>query len=538
MHDKANPSNISGKPPSKPPRPAPPKSGSRKRILLNVAATYSQSLFTLAVGVFSLRWVYNALGKDAFGLFNVVGSVIGFSAVFNSVMANSNSRFFAIAIGEGRRLGPEHGRRELSAWFNTSFSVHLVLATILCAILWPVGDWMILHRLKILPEHLDVSRKIFSISLTMLFIGIVNAPYHAIYTAKQYIFVRNMTAMLKSVLVAAEGWWLLHFSGNRILGHSIASALIGIAIQILLMGLALRAFPETRLRPRLWFDRKRLRKLFSYASYTMFGSLGGFFAGPCISFVVNLFLGTGANAVIGVGRRFARSMEHLAEAITSAIFPEVSSRVGAADKARAENMAVLSSFLSCLPTCMIGVPLLFWMREILVLLLKHPPQGSATVVCILIAASLILRMTSCYQMLVYASGRIKWYQMTLGTINMTCALVLWILLKCGVGLLPALGIALILPRAVLSVSRIFFARHIVKIDPTRFVRLVFVPLALCFAVSIAFCALFRQVAGGAVWWTVLCTGVNAALILTLAFRFHPAHEIRDMPGRILAKIRK
>ena len=123
-------------------------------------------------------------------------------------------------------------------------------------------------------------------------------------------------------------------------------------------------------------------------------------------------------------------------------------------------------------------------------------------------------------------------------VYMTCALVLWILLKCGVGLLPALGIALILPRAVLSVSRIFFARHIVKIDPTRFVRLVFVPLAICFAGSIAFCALFRQVAGGAVWWTVLCTGVNAALILTLAFRFHPAHEIRDMPGRILAKIRK
>ena len=534
----AEPSKNSNEAPARAHRPASPRSGSKKRILLNVAATYSQSLFTLAVGVFSLRWVYNALGKEAFGLFNVVGSVIGFSAVFNSVMANSNSRFFAIAIGEGRRLGAEHGRRELSAWFNTSFSVHLTLAVILCSILWPVGDWMILHRLKISPEHIVVSRKIFCISLTMLFLGIVNAPYHAIYTAKQYIFVRNMTAMLKSALVAAEGWWLLHFSGNRILGHSVASALIGISIQALLMGLALRAFPETRLRPRLWFDRKRLRKLFSYASYTMFGSLGGFFAGPCISFVVNLFFGTGANAVIGVGRRFSRSMEHLAEAITSAIFPEVSSRVGAADKARAENMAVLSSFLSCLPTCMIGVPLLFWMRDIMLLLLKTPPEGSATVVGILVVASLILRMTSCYQMLVYANGRITWYQMTLGTINMTCALVLWILLKRGVGLLPSLGVALILPRTVLSVSRIFFARHIVKIDPMRFVRLVFVPLTVCFAFSIALCGLFRQIAGGAVWWTVLCTGVNAALILAFAFRFHPAREIRDMPRRILARLRK
>jgi O-antigen/teichoic acid export membrane protein len=511
---------------------------SKKRIVLNVAATYSQSLLTLAVGVFSLRWVYNALGKEAFGLFNVVGSVIAFSHVFSSVMANSNSRFFAIAIGEGRRLGAEHGHRELSAWFNTSFSVHLMLAVILCSILWPVGDWMIRHRLVIPPEQLAVSRKIFCISLTMLFIGIVNAPYHAIYTAKQYIFVRNMTAMLKSALVAVEGWWLLHFSGNRILGHSIAHALIGILVQVLLMGLALHAFPETRLRPRLWFDRRRLHQLFSYASFTMFGSLGGFFAGPFISFVVNLFFGTGANAVIGVGRRFARSMEHLAEAITSAIFPEVSTRIGAADKARAENMAVLSSFLSCLPTCMIGVPLLFWMPDILTLLLKNPPAGSATMVCILIAASLLQRMTSCYQMLVYASGRIKWYQMTLGTINMSCAAVLWILLKFGAPFLSAVGIALILPRAVLSVGRIFFARHILRIDPWRFVRLILVPLSVCFAASLAFCSIFRSRSGGAIWWTVICTGANALLVAALAFRFHPAREIREMPGKVLSRFRK
>lgn len=532
------PSEAVGDPPSGADRPRRPAGGSKKRIFLNIAATYSQSLFTLAVGVYSLRWVYLALGKEAFGLFNVVGSVIAFSHIFSSVMANSNSRFFAIAIGEGRRLGEDHGRKELAAWFNTSFSVHLTLAVIVCSILWPVGDWLILHRLVIPPEHLAVSRKIFCISLTMLFIGIVNAPYHAIYTAKQYIFVRNITAMLKSLLVAVEGWWLLHFSGDRILGHGIAHALIGIVMQVLLMGLALHAFPETHLRPRLWFDRERLRKLFSYASYTMFGSLGSFFSGPCISFVVNLFFGTGANAVIGVGRRFARSMEQLAEAITSAIFPEVSTRIGAADKARAENMAVLSSFLSCLPTCMIGIPLLFWMKDILVLLLDRPPEGSATAVCFLVVSSLVLRMTSGYQMLVHASGRIKWYQMTLGTVNMGCALVLWILLKCGVSFLPALGVAWILPKTILSVGRLFFARHILKIDPRRFARLILVPLVACFAFSLSFCALFRATAGDAVWWTVLCTVANALLVAVFAFRFHPAPEIRTLPRKVLQKLKR
>jgi len=511
---------------------------SKKRIALNVVATYSQSLFSLAVGIFSLRWVYLALGKDSYGLFSVVGSIIGFAGIFNSVMANSNSRFFAIAIGEGRKIGAEHGRRELSAWFNTSFSVHLVLASVLCAVLLPIGEWLILHRLKIPPEHLAVSRIIFRISLATLFMAVVNAPFHAIYTAKQYIFVRNMTAMLQTALTACEGWWLLHFSGNRILGHSIAHALILLAVKLLLMGLALRAFPETRLHARLWFDKQRLRKLFSYASFTMFGALGGFFSGPCVNLVANLFFGTSANAVIGVGRRFTRSIEHLSEAITSAIFPEVTSRVGASDLRKAENMALLSSFLSCLPVCALGIPLLFWMPAVMKLLLKEPPEGAAPVVCFLVVASMILRMTSGYQMLVHASGRIKWYQMTLGTVNMCCALVLWILLSCGTPLVPALGVAWILPRSVLSVGRIFFARRIVGADPARFLRIVFLPMAACLAVAIATSATFLSLAGDDPRWIVPCMLLNSALVGVLVVRCHPESAIRNLPGRILARIRK
>ncbi len=511
---------------------------SKKRILLNVAATYSQSVFSLAVGIFSLRWVYLALGKEAYGLFSVVGSVIGFAAVFNSVMANSNSRFFAVAIGKGRNLGEDYGRRELSAWFNTSFSVHLVLAVALCAILWPVGDWLILHRLKILPEHLAVSRVVFRISLATLFLATLNAPYQAVYTAKQYIFVRNAMNMLQTSFLAGEGWWLLHFSGNRILGHSIAQASILVAVNALLMCLALHAFPETRLSPGLWFDRKRLRELFSYAVFTMFGSFGGFFSGPCVNLVANLFFGTGANAVIGVGRRFSRAMEQLSEAITSAIFPEVSSRVGAADRVRAENMAVLSSFLSCLPTCMVGVPLLFWMPDVLELLLKTPPEGAAAVVGILFVSSLILRMTSGYQMLIHASGRIKWYQMTLGTVNMSCALLLWILLRCGVGLVPALGVAWIAPRSVLSIGRILFARNTVQIDSGRFVRLVLVPLAIGFTASLALCVSFRTAGGNSLRWLIPCTACDFLLVAWLAFRFHPAPEIRRLPLALLQKLRR
>lgn len=46
-----------------------------KRIFLNVIATYGRSLFNIACGLFSVRWVLSALGHDNYGLFNVIGGL-------------------------------------------------------------------------------------------------------------------------------------------------------------------------------------------------------------------------------------------------------------------------------------------------------------------------------------------------------------------------------------------------------------------------------------------------------------------------------
>ena len=44
-----------------------------KRIFLNIVATYGRSLFALACGLFSARWVLEALGQEDFGLYEVNG---------------------------------------------------------------------------------------------------------------------------------------------------------------------------------------------------------------------------------------------------------------------------------------------------------------------------------------------------------------------------------------------------------------------------------------------------------------------------------
>ncbi len=48
----------------------------KRRIILNIVATYGRSLYVLVCGLFISRWVLAALGKTDFGLYGVVGGMM------------------------------------------------------------------------------------------------------------------------------------------------------------------------------------------------------------------------------------------------------------------------------------------------------------------------------------------------------------------------------------------------------------------------------------------------------------------------------
>ena len=58
-------------------------------------------LFTMAVGFYTSRVVLNALGVVDYGIYNVVGGVVGSLAVLNGAMAGATQRWITIALGKG-----------------------------------------------------------------------------------------------------------------------------------------------------------------------------------------------------------------------------------------------------------------------------------------------------------------------------------------------------------------------------------------------------------------------------------------------------
>ena len=77
------------------------------RIAKNTFFLYIRSFFVLLISLYTSRIVLRELGVEDFGIYNVVGGVIGMISFLNSSMASTYQRYFNFEMGKKneKRLG-------------------------------------------------------------------------------------------------------------------------------------------------------------------------------------------------------------------------------------------------------------------------------------------------------------------------------------------------------------------------------------------------------------------------------------------------
>ena len=159
-----------------------------RRIVLNVVATYGRSLFSMVCGLFTARWVLEALGKEDFGLYGVVGGLTVFIAFFNHLIGTANSRFYAISIGKAEvNKSRVDGLEDCRKWFNTALMLHIIIPVFMLALGWPIGEYAVRRWLSIPHDRLNDCVWVYRLACMTCFTAMLEVPFSAMYKAKQYI---------------------------------------------------------------------------------------------------------------------------------------------------------------------------------------------------------------------------------------------------------------------------------------------------------------------------------------------------------------
>ena len=430
-----------------------------RRIFLNIVATYGRSLYALALGLFTGRWVLMALGQVDYGLYGVIGGLTVFIAFFNGLLSGAVSRFYAFEIGKSQSAANSTiALEECRKWFNTALLIHFVVPIVCVVIGYPIGIWAIYNFLAIPPDRIVACIWVFRFVCISCFVAMLNVPFQAMYTAKQHIAELTIYGVVTSTLQACFLYYIASHPSDWLVRYSVWTCIIAVVPQIIICLRALVAFPECCIRLSYCWSKSRIKQLFSYAGWHAFGAFGAILRGQGMAILVNKYFGARVNAAMAIANNVNGQSVSLVSAMQAAFTPAIVQACGSGDDDLMRRMAYRACKFGMVLALIFVVPLSVEIDNVMHLWLKEPPPYAAGLSLIMFAQILFDKSTLGHMIAVNAKGKIAKYQIFLGSGLILTLPVAWILVKLGLGVYSSVGTALIALTIVTAWGRAWFAR--------------------------------------------------------------------------------
>lgn len=459
---------------------------SKRRIVLNVIVTYARSIYALALGLFTARWALNALGQTDYGLYGLVGGLVGMVSFINSILASSVGRFYAFSVGEAKRAGNADGGLILcQQWFNTALSIHTLVPLVLIAIGYPVGAWAIRYFLVIPASRIADCIWVWRFSCITCFISMASVPFSAMYTAKQEIAELTLFSFVTTTANAILLFYMVNHPGVWLKRYALGSCIIFAVSQSAILVRAALTYKECKVFFGYWFDTNKYKQLGKFVVAKFWADFAGLFSRQGQALLVNKYLGPEYNASMAIGNSAANHATALSSSLSCAFYPAITNLCGEGRMDEMRRLCFMTCRLGAVLLLVFAIPLALEIDEVLHLWLGKAPAFTAEI-CVSILVLLVLEyMTAGYWMGIYGRGKdVARYSWVVGWSGIIGVAISWLCFVNGMGMwsvVVGLGVAKIMT----VVIRLVYGRILVGLSVSYWVKKVFVPIAIV-AVSVLF----------------------------------------------------
>lgn len=444
----------------------------KKRVLKNTLLLYVRMGVMLLVSLYTSRVVLAALGVDDYGIYNVVGGVVTMFSMVTMALGVAVRRFLNVEMAK------ENGN--LQGILQTSVIAMLILTIVILLLMETGGIWFVNYKLVIPPTRLFAANVAFQISIFTFMIRLIAIPFNSLIVAHERMGVYAYIGIVEVFATLAIAFAISATALDRLILYA---ALLGcISLFISLFYLVYCQKRIIRLTSLRQLDKSKLKEIYSYSSWSLFGSVGGMLSSQGVNMVFNMFFGVAVNAAMGISNHVSNAFGNFIRNFQTAFDPQLTKSYASEGLSGSTfNFACLASRVSLILTIVLGFPLICNIDFILDVWLTTVPKYAAQFCVVALVTMLIDGCAGALYILVYAKGDVKMYQLWLTSIQ-----VLYfglVLLLCQMGFEPVVAISF----NILSYSLMFAARlYILKIKMSfpvmLYMKNVILPLLLPFVV--------------------------------------------------------
>lgn len=433
-----------------------------RRIAKNTLYLYGRMLIGMLVSLYTSRVVLQALGIDDFGINNVVGGFVAMFALVSSSLSSSISRFITFELGKGDMT-------RLQQVFATSLIIQIAMSVIVVILAESVGLWFLNTRMVIPEARIHAAHWVYQASIAAFVIGLLSCPYHAAIIAHErmdaFAAIGILDIFLKLAIAITIS--LMPASIDKLILYSMLTVSVSIAMQFVYITYCHRHFEESH--AKLKFHRNTWKTMSGFAGWNAIGCTAGLLKDQGINILLNIFFGPVANAARGIASSIAAIATNFSDTFTTAINPQIVKSYAVSDHAYTTQLVHRGSRFSFYIMMIIAFPIAIDTPFLLKLWLGTYPPMTILFARLVITLSLIDILSGTLITLQVATGKIRNYQLAVGTVLMLNFPITYLLFRMGMPPYAAYITAIAIAVTCL-VLRLTFLRNMAGLNMGEYMR--------------------------------------------------------------------
>lgn len=440
---------------------------STKRIARNTLMLYFRQILIMLVSLYTVRVVLSTLGAEDYGIYNVVAGVVVMFGFLSGAMATASQRFFSFELGRG-------DTEKLKRTFSVTLCIYLLLILTIVALAETVGLWFVNRRLVIPEERMRAARWVYQLSIANFAVTLMTAPYMAAIIAHEDMGVYAYASIVETALKLAVVFLLKILPYDKLVVYGLLLLCVGVVNTSIYRLYCRRHYGECAFRP-VW-DKAMFKNMFSFTVWSIFGAFTTTLRIQATTILVNQFFSPVVVAARAISVQVTNAMNIFSTNFNTSLYAPIVKEYASGQNEKMYSLIFNGCKMTFLLMWIFALPLCLRMEYVLSLWLKDIPDYTS-VFSILAAIEVLINSVSLPIMTAArAGGRVRLYELVLGTMQtlMFVCCFIWLKFFDG-GPMVVYWLAIILNVAMFF-ARLFIVHMLVDLPLGRFLMEVIAPV--------------------------------------------------------------
>ena len=431
-------------------------------------------LFSMGVSLYTSRVVLATLGIEDFGIYNVVGGVVGMFGFLKASMSTATSRFLTFALGKNDKLG-------FQKTFSASVTIHFLIALLILVLAETAGLWYLENKMVIAPERMDAARAVYQFSIITVMATIMQTPYNAAIIAHERMNIYAIIEILYTCLKLAIVYLLLIGGWDKLILYAALMLAVTCLISGAYLAYCVKQFKECKYRYE--WDKKIIFPMLTFSGWDLMGNGAVMAATQGVNQLLNLFFGALVNAAYGVSFQVNNAISSFVRNFQMAVTPQIIKLYAAKKINELYSLILQNAIFSFSLMWLLLLPVSLHLETILQIWLVEVPEHAAVFCRLVLIQSLVSCVQRPFVMTIHATGRMKVFQLSAGTVLLSVLPVSYFFLKAG-GAPYIPFIVYIGASAMELIVELYLLKRWINLSIIALIKKVFIPIFFIIACTL------------------------------------------------------